>query len=179
MAIWTVKNYKMRDCDEVVYLTREPEGDNIQIIVQYERIEYLVETNNENIPEFKFTRFPNGDTKIDSIILNGSPAGNIIRTEVKELVSPGSAYALVDSLDYPETKYIKTLIDSERIYGIASLIDGSEANPCIFAPWTLVSEETEHWIWGPVQITNDQGFSKIIYADENGNIFDYKENTPQ
>ena len=41
------------------------------------------------------------------------------------------------------------------------------------------SEETEHWIWGPVQITNDQGFSKIIYADENGNVFDYKENTPQ
>jgi len=179
MSIWTVNNYKLRDCDEVIRLTRRSEDEYIEIIVQYDKIEYLVETNDNNFPEFKFTSVPHGDTKKDSLILNGYPKSNIIRTELKKLINPGSAYALVNSLDYPESKYIKMLVDSERINSIASLIDGSHANPYILPPWTLMRNETEHWIWGPVQITSDQGFSKIIYADENGKVYDYKENSSQ
>jgi hypothetical protein len=36
-------------------------------------------------------------------------------------------------------------------------------------------DETEMYIWGPIQIEGENGFSKIIIADENGKVVDFKE----
>jgi hypothetical protein len=36
--------------------------------------------------------------------------------------------------------------------------------------------ETEAWIWGPIQIENEDGeVVRIICADDDGNVVDYKE----
>ena len=173
MPCWIIKKYKPGDCDEVIFLSRPPGAETLEIIVRYKEIEYLVETSDVNLPELIFKKMPHGDAKKDSILLTDCIAGKIIRAEVKELVGPGSAYANPYLEDEFESQFTKDLIESEGIYGVDSLIDPSEVNFGISAPWTLMPEEKQHWIWGPIQITNELGFSKIIYADENGNIFDY------
>lgn len=173
MPCWIIKNYKTGDCDEVIFLSRPPGAETLEIIVRYKKIEYLVETSDANLPELNFKKMPHGDAKKDSILLTDCIAGNIIRAEVKELVGPGSAYANPYLEDEFESQFTKDLIESEGICGVDSLIDPSEVSFGLSAPWALMPEEKQHWIWGPIQITNDLGFSKIIYADENGSIFDY------
>ena len=39
--------------------------------------------------------------------------------------------------------------------------------------WYL--DETEVWVWGPISVTDDAGNERIICADENGNVTDFKE----
>jgi len=36
-------------------------------------------------------------------------------------------------------------------------------------------DETEVWVWGPIEITNDDGYHRIIIADEQGTAVDFKE----
>ena len=39
--------------------------------------------------------------------------------------------------------------------------------------WYL--DETEVWVWGPISVTDEDGNERIIIADENGNVTDFKE----
>jgi hypothetical protein len=37
--------------------------------------------------------------------------------------------------------------------------------------WYL--DETEVWVWGPLEVTDDEGNTRIITADNNGNMIDF------
>ena len=39
--------------------------------------------------------------------------------------------------------------------------------------WYL--DETEVWVWGPLEVSDDEGNTRIVIADENGNMIDFKE----
>ena len=39
--------------------------------------------------------------------------------------------------------------------------------------WSM--DETEVWVWGPLEVTDDEGNTRIIIADANGNVSDFKD----
>ena len=36
-------------------------------------------------------------------------------------------------------------------------------------------DETECWVWGPVEVTDEAGDSRVVCADEDGNMIDFIE----
>ena len=60
-------------------------------------------------------------------------------------------------------KLLREKIEEEGSYSIED--DGE---------WYL--DETEVWVWGPLEVTNEEtGETRIIIADEDGNVTDFKE----
>jgi hypothetical protein len=65
-------------------------------------------------------------------------------------------------MDEEEQQRLQELIDEEGVYSLEDQED-----------W--MHDETEMYIWGPIQIEGENGFIKIIIADENGKVVDFKE----
>jgi hypothetical protein len=66
--------------------------------------------------------------------------------------------------DEDEEDRLRVLIEEEGSYAIEDDGDGN---------WYL--DETEVWVWGPLEVIDEAGNSRIIIADENGNVTDFKE----
>ena len=56
------------------------------------------------------------------------------------------------------------LVNEEGAYALEEDGDGN---------WYL--DETECWVWGPLEVTDDEGNVRIIIADAEGNVTDFKD----
>jgi hypothetical protein len=36
-------------------------------------------------------------------------------------------------------------------------------------------DETEVWVWGPLEVSDDEGNTRIVVADADGNMIDFNE----
>ncbi len=69
-----------------------------------------------------------------------------------------------DEIDEGEQERLQELFEEEGIYEILENQEG----------WML--DETQAWIWGPILIEDSDGNQvRIICADNDGNVIDYKE----
>ena len=66
--------------------------------------------------------------------------------------------------DEDEVERLTTLIEEEGSYAVEEDGDGD---------WYL--DETEVWVWGPLEVTDDEGNVRIIIADAEGNVTDFKD----
>ena len=64
--------------------------------------------------------------------------------------------------DEAEVERLQELINDEGSYALEE--DGE---------WYL--DETEVWVWGPLEVSDDAGNTRIICADADGNMTDFKE----
>jgi hypothetical protein len=64
--------------------------------------------------------------------------------------------------DEDEEQRLRDLIEEEGSY---SLEDNDD--------WYL--DETECWVWGPLEIEDEDGNVRIIIADEDGNVVDFED----
>jgi hypothetical protein len=165
MATWTVSTYHKKNVQEVeTYLQEDGEG-KVVVTNGFRWGTWTVETNDDNPPEFEFTEVPNGDGSKDSINMLDCEINNIESVELDSMDDGGCWYDVdVTGLDEEQQAEIEDFLEENSPYELEEREDEG---------W--YQDETEWWIWGPIQITNDKGYSRIIIADENGNVVDFVE----
>ena len=165
MATWTVSTYHKKNVQEVeTYLQQDGEG-KVVVTNGFRWGTWTVETSDDNPPEFEFTEVPNGDGRKDSINMLDCSVNNIEDVELDSMDDGGCWYDVdVTDLDEEQQAEIEDFLEENSPYELEEREDEG---------W--YQDETEWWIWGPIQITNDKGYSRIIIADDNGNVVDFKE----
>lgn len=164
MATWKVSTYYKKSCEEHEHYYKD--GQTITRKTGYRGCSFFVETSDDNPPEFEFDYVPGGDGVKDSINMYDCVYNNIENVELDVMWD-----GCWEDIDFPEDfdederERLMALIEEEGIY---EALEGSEG-------WS--QDECEAWIWGPIQIDDDDGnLVKIICADDAGNVIDFKEN---
>ena len=165
MAIWTVSTYYKKSCQEVEHWVRREGDGRITVTNGFRRGEWTVETSDDEAPEFEFTEVPGGDGKKDSINMLDCEYNNIESVELVEMFDGGCWYDVdFEDLTEEEEEEIQEFIDENSVYELEEREDA----------W--YNDETEWWIWGPIEIKNEAGETvRIICADADGNVIDFKE----
>ena len=162
---WTVKTYYKKSCEQrEFFLQNEGEG-KITVTDGFRWCEFNVETNDGEFPQFEFREMPGGDGKRDSLDMYSLYGNNIESCDLVSMDDGGCWGDIeIEGLNEEEEEKIREFIDEE---GAWALEDEGE--------WYL--DETECWVWGPIEITNedDESQTKIIIADEDGNVTEFKE----
>jgi hypothetical protein len=128
-----------------------------------------VETSDDNPPEFEFDYVPGGDGKLDSINMYDCCVNNIENVELdsmwdgcwEDIVFP-------NDMDEEEQERLMELIEESSIYEVLEEDEGWQQNDC------------DAWIWGPIVIEDAEGNQvRIICADDDGTVIDFKEDTEE
>lgn len=163
MAIWTVKTHYKKSCEQrEFYVQREGTG-RITVTDGFRWCEYTVETTDDNFPQFEFTEVPGGDGKKDSLDMNCLSGSNIEGSELVEMFD-GGCWGDIEfkGLTLEQEEELEEFISEEGAYALED--DGE---------WYL--DDTEVWVWGPLEVTDESGNTRIVCADEDGNMIDFKE----
>lgn len=164
MAFWTVKTYHKKSVEQHEhFLQREGDG-HIKVIDGFRWAEFTVETDDDEFPQFEFTEVPGGDGKKDSLDLFSVSGSNIVGSEMV-MMDDGGCWGDIEIEgieDEDEEAALREKIEEEGSYSIED--DGD---------WFL--DETECWVWGPIEVTGEDGNVRIIIADAEGNVTDYKD----
>lgn len=165
MAWYTVKTHYKKSCEQHEYYVQRNGTGRIKVTDGFRRCEYNVETNDDQFPEFDFDFVPGGDGKKDSIDLNSCFGSNVEQTELIEMFDGGcwGDIEITGIDDEDEVARLEELINEEGAYALED--DGD---------WYL--EDTEVWVWGPIEVTDEDGNERIICADEDGNMIDFEDN---
>ena len=165
MATWTVKTYHKKNVQEVeTYYQREGEG-RVVVTNGFRWGSWTVETSDDNPPEFEFTEVPGGDGSKDSINMLDCSYNNIEDAELISMDDGGCWYDVdVTGLDEEAQAEIEDFLEENSPYELEDRDDG----------W--YQDETEWWIWGPIEIQDEAGNTvRIICADADGNVVDFVE----
>ena len=166
MANWIVKTYHKKNVEQHEYFVqREGEG-RIKVTDGFRWATFRVTTTDNNFPEFEFEEVPGGNGAKDSLNLFSVSGPNIEESEMIDMFDGGC---------WGNTE-IEGIEDEEELERLQEFIEENGA-------WALEDEgdwyldETECWVWGPIEITNedDESISKIIIADADGNVSDFKD----
>lgn len=163
MAKWNVSTYYKKSCEEHEHYYKDDQ--TITRKTGYRGATFIVETSDDNPPEFEFTYVPGGDGKCDSINMYDCCINNIENVELDNMWD--GCWEDIDfptDMDEEEQERLQELIEEEGVYTALEENEG----------WSL--DETEAWIWGPILIEDENGNRvKIICADDRGNATDFKE----
>jgi len=166
MAWWTVKTYYKKSVEQHEhYVQRDGEG-HITVKDGYRSCTFKVETTDDNFPEFEFVEVPGGDGRTDSLDMYCLTGGNIDSSEMIDMYDGGcwGDLEIRGIEDEDEEQRLRELISEEGAYALED--DGE---------WYL--DDTEVYIWGPIEVTNDStGETRIIIADDDGNVVDFEDN---
>jgi hypothetical protein len=161
MANWTVSTYYKKSIEEHEHFVKD--GQKLVYQTGWRGGSWTVTTSDDNPPEFEFVEVPGGDGRRDSIDMYNCCENNIEEVELIETYDGWWAeIEWPDDMDEEEQQRLQELIDEEGVYSLEDQED-----------W--MHDETEMYIWGPIQIEGENGFIKIIIADENGKVVDFKE----
>jgi hypothetical protein len=161
MAFWIVRTYYKKSVEQHEhYVQREGTG-RITVKDGYRSCTFRVETEDDNFPEFEFVEVPGGDGKCDSIDMYSCEANNIISSEMIDMFDGGcwGDIEIEGIEDEDEVSELEEFINDNGAYALEDEGD-----------WYL--EDTEVYIWGPIEVTNedDETATRIIIADEDGNV---------
>ena len=165
MAIWTVSTHYKKSCQEVEHWVRREGKGKITVTNGFRWGSWTVETSDDELPEFEFTEVPGGDGKTDSINMLDCEVNNIESVELISMDDGGCWYETdFEGLTLEEEEEVQEFIEENSIYDLEDRDDA----------W--YNDETEWWIWGPIEIKNESGETvRIICADEDGNVIDFKD----
>ena len=163
MAIWTIRTHYKKSCEQREFFYQR-EGDGKIISTDgFRRCEYTIETTDDEFPDIQFEEMPNGDGKKDSIDLNSLMGDNIDNVELVEMFDGGCWGDIeIEGLDEDEEEKLREFIEEEGLYSLED-----EGN------WYL--SDTEVWVWGPLEVEDENGNVRIIIADNDGNVIDFVE----
>ena len=163
MAVYTVRTYYKKSCEQHEHYVQREGNGKILVKDGYRSAEFTVETNDDNFPEFEFVEVPGGDGKKDSLDMYNLFGDNIESSELVEMFDGGCWGDIeFEGLTLEQEEELEELINENGAY---ALEDEGE--------WYL--EDTEVYIWGPIEVTDEAGSVRIIIADEDGNVVDFKD----
>ena len=163
MAIWTIRTHYKKSCEQREFFVQREGNGKIIVTDGFRRCEYTIETNNDEFPDIQFEEMPNGDGKKDSIDLNSLIGDNIESTELVEMFDGGCwGDVEFEGLTLEQEEELEEFINENGTYALEDEGD-----------WYL--EDTEVWVWGPVEVTDEDGNSRVVCADEDGNMIDFEE----
>jgi len=163
MAWFTVKTYYKKSCEQHEYFVQREGDGKIKVIDGFRRCEYNVETTDGEFPKFEFVEVPGGDGKKDSLDMNSLYGDNIESSELVEMFDGGCWGDIeFEGLTLEQEEELQEFIDENGTYALED--DGD---------WYL--EDTEVWVWGPLEVTDEDGNTRIIIADADGNVTDFVE----
>jgi hypothetical protein len=163
MAVYTVRTYYKKSCEQHEHYVQREGNGKILVKDGFRSAEFSVETNDDNFPEFEFVTVPGGDGKRDSLDMYNLSGSNIESSELVEMFD-GGCWGDVEfkGLTLEQEEELEEFINDNGAY---ALEDEGE--------WYL--EDTEVYIWGPIEVTDEEGNVRIICADEDGNVVDFEE----
>jgi hypothetical protein len=166
MAQYTVRTYYKKSCEQHEYFyNRNIDGAKIIVKDGFRSAEFTVETSDDKFPEFNFTEVPGGDGKKDSVNLFDCFGDNVESTELLEMFDGGCWGDIeIEGVDDDEEERLRELIEEEGAY---ALEDDGEGE------WYL--DETECWVWGPLEVEDEEGNVRIICADQDGNMIAFDD----
>jgi hypothetical protein len=167
MAQWTIRTHYKKSCEQIEYFyNRKIKGAKIIVRDGFRRAEFTIETTDNEFPAIEFNQVPSGDGKIDSLDLFNLIGNNIDSTELVEMFDGGCwGDTEIEGIDdEDEVERLRELIDEEGAYALEEDGDGD---------WYL--DETECWVWGPLEIEDEEGNIRIIIADDDGNVVDFED----
>jgi len=166
MAIWTIKTHYKKSCEQHEHFYhRKIDGAKIIVKDGYRFAEFTIETTDDEFPNIEFTETPGGNGDTDSVDLFSLSGSNIDGTELVEMFDGGCWYDIeFEGLTLEQEEELQEFIDENSIYDLEDRDDS----------W--YNDETEWWVWGPIEIKNNDGETvRIICADDDGNVIDFKE----
>lgn len=164
MAFWIVETYYKKSVEQHEhYVQRDGEG-RITVTDGYRRATFRVETTDDNFPEFEFVEVPGGDGNRDSLDMYCLSGSNIEGSEMIEMFDGGCWGDIeIEGLEEDEEDEVREFIEENGAYALEDEGD-----------WYL--EDTEVYVWGPLEVTNeDTDEKRIIIADADGNVSDFEE----
>lgn len=160
---WTVRTYYKKSCEQHEYFVHNDGTRRIKVVDGFRSCTYNVETNDGEFPKFEFTYVPGGNGDKDSLDMNSIGGANIENSELVEMFDGGCwGDNEFEGLEDDEIEKLKEFLSENGSYALED--DGE---------WYL--DETEVWVWGPLEVTDDEGNTRIVCADENGNMIDFVE----
>jgi hypothetical protein len=165
MAQWTIRTYQKKSCEQIEYFYNRKTKGKIIVRMGFRNAEFSLETNDDEFPDIEFAEVPGGDGKKDSIDLYSCFGSNVDETELIDMNDGGHWFDIeFEDVDEDEEERLRKLIEEDGSY---ALEDDGEGD------WYL--SDTEVWVWGPVEVTNEDGNSRVVCADEDGNMIDFEE----
>lgn len=166
MATWTIRTYYKKSCEQHEHFyNRNIDGAKIIVKDGFRRAEFTIETTNDEFPQIEFTKLPGGDGKTDSVDLFSLIGDNIESTEMVEMFDGGCwGDVEIEGVDEDEVDRLRELINEEGAYALEEDGEGD---------WYL--SDTECWVWGPLELEDEEGNIRIIIADEDGNVITFNE----
>jgi hypothetical protein len=166
MAQWIVRTHYKKSCEQHEHFYNSKiNGAKIIVRDGFRSAEFTIETSDDNFPEFEFTEVPGGDGKKDSINLFDCCTGNIEESEMIEMFDGGCWGDIdIEGVDEDEEERLRELIEEEGAFSLEEDGDGD---------WYL--SDTDCWVWGPLEVEDEEGNVRIICADEDGNVVDFEE----
>jgi hypothetical protein len=163
MASFNVRTYYKKSVEQHEhYVQREGTG-RITVKDGFRRAEFRVETSDDQFPDFEFVEVPGGDGRRDSLDMYSLTGSNIEDSELIEMFDGGcwGDIEITGIDDDEEVERLEEFINEEGAYALED--DGD---------WYL--EDTEVYIWGPIEVEDEEGNIRIIIADEDGNVSDFE-----
>ena len=163
MAIWTIRTHYKKSCEQREFFVQREGNGKIIVTDGFRRCEYTIETTDDEFPDIQFEEMPNGDGKKDSIDLNSLIGDNIENTELVEMFDGGCwGEVEFEGLTLEQEEELEEFINENGTYALEDEGD-----------WYL--EDTEVWVWGPLEVEDEDGNVRIIIADNDGNVIDFVE----
>jgi len=164
MATWTIRTHYKKSCEQIEYFYNRKHDGKIIVRDGFRRAEFTIETTDDEFPDIQFTEVPGGDGKKDSVDLFSLDGDNIDSTELVEMFDGGcwGDIEIEGIEDEDEEQRLRDLIEEEGSYSLEDEDD-----------WYL--SDTECWVWGPLEIEDEDGNVRIIIADEDGNVVDFED----
>jgi hypothetical protein len=161
---WTVRTYYKKSCEQHEYFTHSDYNGPIVVKDGFRSCTYNVETNDGEFPRFEFTNCPGGSADLDSVDLNSCSGDNIESTELVEMFDGGcwGEWEFPNDMSDEEKERLEEFLSENGSYAL----EDEEG-------WTL--DETEVWVWGPLEVSDDEGNTRIVCADADGNMIDFVE----
>ena len=163
MATFKVSPYYKKSCEEHEQYFKD--GQMIVRKTGFRGATFIVETTDNNPPEFEFDFVPGGDGLKDSINMYDCCVNNIESVELDSMWDGcWEDIEFPEDFDEEEKEKLMERFEESSVYEVLEDEEGWSQNEC------------EAWIWGPILIEDSEGNQvKIICADDNGNVIEYKE----
>ena len=164
MATWTIRTHYKKSCEQIeYYYNRKISGAKIIVRDGFRRAEFTIETTDDEFPDIEFDEVPGGDGKRDSLDLFSLIGDNIDSTEMVEMFDGGCWGDIeFEGLTLEQEEELEEFINENGAYALEDEGD-----------WYL--SDTECWVWGPLELEDEEGNTRIIIADEDGNVVDFEE----